>query len=104
MSSAAIRRAGEADATDLSRMLSRAFHDDPVMAWLFPDDARRPPRTERFFRAYLRRLLPQEEVFTTPDRAGAALWALPDRWRTTLRELLRQAPLMPMFGLRLPTA
>jgi GNAT superfamily N-acetyltransferase len=103
MTDAAVRQAGEADANELSRMLARAFHDDPVMAWLFPDEARRARGTERFFHAYLRRLLPQEEVYTTPDRAGAALWALPDRWRTSVRELIRQAPLMPMFGRRLPT-
>jgi GNAT superfamily N-acetyltransferase len=104
MSNAAVTHPTDADAPGLSQVLARAFHDDPVTAWMFPADHRRPRGSERFFRAYLRRLLPQGEVYTTPDRAGAALWALPDRWRTTPRELIRQAPLMPSFGLRLPTA
>jgi GNAT superfamily N-acetyltransferase len=76
----------------LARTLARAFEDDPVMSWLFPKARLR--RNEVFFRLRLRTLLEQEEVWTTTDHAGAALWALPDRWRTTLREYLTTGPTM----------
>jgi GNAT superfamily N-acetyltransferase len=104
MTNPAVIHAGEADTRALSAMLSRAFDDDPVMAWMYPDATRRPRGTERFFRAYLQRLLPQGEVYTTDDHAGVALWALPNRWRTSVRELMHQAPLMPSLGRRLPIA
>lgn len=33
-----IRRATDADFADLRTTAMRAFHDDPVMRWLYPDD------------------------------------------------------------------
>ena len=54
----------------------------------------------RFFRFRLRSLLRQEEVWTTEDRAGAALWAPPERWRLGLRETLRMARFFPATGRR----
>jgi GNAT superfamily N-acetyltransferase len=57
---------------------------------------------ERFFSLRVRQLLGQEQIYTTPDVSGAAVWALPDRWRTSPRELLGLVPLMPAWGRRLP--
>jgi GNAT superfamily N-acetyltransferase len=89
----------------LALVLARAFEDDPVMSWLFPAPASRVRRNEVFFRLRLRDLLAQEEVWTTDDHAGAALWTLPDRWRTSPGEVLRWAPAMARnLGLRTPLA
>jgi len=77
-----VRRADAGEAGTLSDVLARAFADDPVMNWFFRG-RRRPVHTRRFFILRLRHLLPQGETYTTEDRAGAAIWAVPERWRTT---------------------
>ena len=70
-------------------MLARAFDDDPVTAWFYPRERTRGRYLERFFAWQLGRLVPQGQVQTTGDLAGAALWALPDQWRETTVESLR---------------
>jgi len=81
-----VRKATTADVPALARSLARAFDDDPVMGWLFPDPRRRPRWTERFFSVRLRQLLRQDEVWATADGTGAALWAQPDRWKLSTAE------------------
>jgi GNAT superfamily N-acetyltransferase len=98
-----IRRARAEEVHSLSQVLARAFFDDPVMEWLFPREGRRLARTRRFFGIRLRQLLEQEEVYTTGDGAGAALWSVPGRWRVTPRETLELAvPMLLALGTRLP--
>ena len=81
-----VRKATPADVPALTGALARAFDDDPVMEWLFPDPRRRPRWTRTFFEVRLRQLLRQDEVWATGDRSGAALWAQPDRWKLTAGE------------------
>lgn len=78
-----VREAQPDDVPALAAMLARAFDDDPVTQWFYRREASRPKWAGRFFAWQLRRLLPQGQVHTTPDACGAALWALPDRWRET---------------------
>jgi ribosomal protein S18 acetylase RimI-like enzyme len=82
----AVRRATFADVPRLARMLARAFLDDPVASWAWRPDDLRLTALERFQERRLRQLLADEEVWTTDELTCAALWAPPDRWRTTLRE------------------
>lgn len=96
------RRAGAGDVDVLAGVLARAFADDPVMSWVFARDATRVAWNRRFFRYRLRWLLRQEEVYTTEDRAGAALWAAPERWRLGARETLGLARFGAAIGLRTP--
>ena len=104
-SAAGIRRAGPADVAPLARALARAFEDDPVMRWMFPAPSTRRARNEGFFRLRVRGLLAQEEVWTTDDHAGGAVWALPGRWQTSPLELLRWLPTMGRnLGRRMPLA
>lgn len=88
----AVRRATVADVPALSRVLARAFQDDPVMAWACPGARRRAEHGRRFFGARLRQLLPREEVWTTDARDGAALWAPAGAWHASLRETLELLP------------
>jgi ribosomal protein S18 acetylase RimI-like enzyme len=74
-----IRRAVLGDVSVLARSLSRAFRDDAVSAYLFPDEKRRQANLETFFRLQLERTyLPKGEVYTTGDRRAAAMWMPPD--------------------------
>ncbi len=91
----AVRRAERADTGALSAMLARAFVDDPLTVWLHPNPRSRPRQARRTFAVRLRQLAPQGEIWTTPERSGAALWALPGRWRDDLVASLRFLPLLP---------
>ena len=92
------RRAARADLEGIARALARAFHDDPVLSWVFPDERVRPRMAERFFRLRVRGLIAQGETYTTGDRAGAACWAPPGRWESprleSLAFTLRLLPLL----------
>lgn len=94
------RRARAADVDALAGVLARAFADDPVMSWVFRHDRGRVAWNRRFFRFRLRTMLGQEGVWTTEDRAGAALWAAPERWRLGLRETLGLLRFLPATGRR----
>jgi GNAT superfamily N-acetyltransferase len=84
-----VRKATAADVDGLSRALARAFWDDPVLPWLYPGTK----RLEGFFRGYELKLhLPHGAVYTTDDLAGGAIWAPPNEWRTSARDLVRVAP------------
>jgi GNAT superfamily N-acetyltransferase len=99
----AVRRAGREDVRPVARALARAFHDDPVMEWLFPDERRRPGQVEKMFRMRVGGLLRQDEVYTTEDHASAAVWAQPGRWEMPpLEGLAFVARLAPMVRARLP--
>ena len=100
----AVRHATEADVPALGDALGRAFLDDPVMRWFFPDDGRRAAYTRRFFRLRVQAMLAQDEVYTTDDHAGAAVWAQPGRWEAPpLASLMFVLRVMPMVGRRAPT-
>jgi ribosomal protein S18 acetylase RimI-like enzyme len=99
-----VRRATADDLPALTNALARAFMDDPVARWSCQPERLRMSVLERFHGTRLRQLLAHDDVWTTGDRAGAALWAPPRRWRSTAREdlaltrsvaRLRLAPRLP---------
>jgi len=102
-----IRTVTPEDIPALADVLGRAFEDDPVAGFAHPREASRLRRLRFFFTGRLRTLVPEELCFTDENRAGAALWAPPDRWQMpareavvgTLRLLSRRTPAM-LAGLR----
>ena len=100
------RPATRADLDRMADVLAEAFHDDPVMAWLFGDDERRTvPRLRRFFAIEGARHLQHPFVHTTDDHAGAAYWDPPGRWKTPFRHMVRLAPFMTLaMRQRIPRA
>ena len=97
----AVRKAQPDDAGALGRVLARAFDDDPVMRWMFPRDDRRPRALGRFFSIRVRQLIDQEQIYTTDNLEGGALWTLPDRWSMDAREVFGLSPIVPALGWRL---
>lgn len=94
--SPAVRRAGRDDVEALVEVLARAFDDDPVACFLFRGDRRRRRGLRRFFRIQLTTLYADDgEVWTTDDRAGAAIWGPPAKALPGLRDLWHLAPLLP---------
>ncbi|MCE7883520.1 MAG: GNAT family N-acetyltransferase [Actinobacteria bacterium ATB1] len=85
----------------LSALLARAFHEDPIWAWLQPDPGRRPRKLEKFFAALLRNNLTRGDlVLTTEDLAGVAVWRSPATWRETNKDVVRLTPATLRMGPR----
>ena len=98
-----VRRARRDDLAGIARALARAFGDDPVMEWFFPDPARRDRMVERLFRLRVAALVAQEETYTTDDHLGAAVWAQPGRWEMTpLAGLALTLRILPLTRTRTP--
>lgn len=88
-----VRKAGAGGVQQLAQTLARAFHDDPVMSWVLPDDSRRPSITWRAFGVYLRRIwLQHEETYVVGDADGVCVWEPPHTWKLGLGEQLALIP------------
>jgi GNAT superfamily N-acetyltransferase len=97
------RKATDGDVHALTEMLARAFYDDPVFEWLFPDDRKRLVQSRRYFAGRARILLRQGESYTVDGCASAAMWARPGEWHDPPLDVLRQfAQLVPALGRRIP--
>lgn len=74
------RRASQFDRTAITRVLTDAFTDDPVVGWLVPDRAERRHRSDALFDAFVDVFAPHDEthvVTTGGIVAGVAMWAPP---------------------------
>jgi ribosomal protein S18 acetylase RimI-like enzyme len=104
MPSHTARTASAADVPALAATLTRAFDDDPLTTWLFPNADARRRKLPTFFRALLRASLPFGEVYTTEDARCAAIWnppgAFPLGWYQDARLGLTTTRLV---GLRITT-
>lgn len=105
MTSVDVRHAARPDLPHVASTLARAFDDDPIMTWFFPDEAKRCQRLPRFMAALTRvSSLPHGHVYTTDGWTGAALWNPPGTWQTSLLGQFRLfLPLAGLLGTRLPT-
>ncbi|MET9891216.1 GNAT family N-acetyltransferase [Streptomyces sp. NPDC006465] len=75
----AIRVAGEADRELVVRLLDKAFQDDPVSNWVFPDPAHRRATHPRLMAAFTDVVLAEGRVDLAEDGSACALWlSLPD--------------------------
>jgi ribosomal protein S18 acetylase RimI-like enzyme len=88
-----VRKGRPADATSLAQVLARAFEDDPVSAWVFPDAADRLRRLELMYSLIsVPEALGDDECYTTDDLAGVALWAPPGKAKMSAIESLKLIP------------
>ncbi|MEW1694120.1 GNAT family N-acetyltransferase [Streptomyces sp. NPDC093249] len=65
------------DAPAISRALARAFHDDPMMCWFFPDAATREDGLARYFSTLFTRQYGLHGVCERTE-AAAAFWVSPE--------------------------
>jgi len=100
---ALVRKATAADVPQIVRTLTRAFHDDPVMSFIFPEDGKRPAILEAFFDVSARQIyLEKGETYICNDGRAAALWAPPGKWKVSTLDIVRNGPrLARVMGRRL---
>ena len=74
----------ERDLPAAAAALSRAFHDDPLQTYVFPDPVERAARSSALFTPLLRYGLLFGEILTTAGGpVGAAVWLGPAAWEVT---------------------
>jgi ribosomal protein S18 acetylase RimI-like enzyme len=78
-----VRKAELPDVPALATTLARAFDDDPLTVWLFPNDEARRRKLPRFFHSLLRATLPFGEVYTGDPARCAAIWNPPGTFPLT---------------------
>lgn len=84
-----VRKATQADAPKVSAVMARAFDDDPLANWACAQDARRSRRIYDFMDFATRKLtLPHNEVYTTDEHQGGALWTPPGKWKMGMLQQL----------------
>lgn len=103
------RPARKGDIRTLAYVLGRAFYDDPVIAWMLPDEKTRPARLRRLFASLTRHHHLAgggvEVACDGPGIAAAALWDPPNRWKHSPREQLAMLPsVVRAFGKRAAAA
>ena len=98
------RRAESGELPELTRMLARAFHGDPVAGYACPPEALRARVLERLFGLRLRDIHAHGEIWTVDGLESAAVWTPPERWHTTPRQDLSYASslLHPRLLMRMP--
>jgi GNAT superfamily N-acetyltransferase len=94
-----VRRTEAADIDAVSRMLARAFFDDPVMMHFLPADAARPAKLVRVFKLLHKLALPHGGCFTTSGYECATLWRPPNHWHMHWWQYLINGPeMLGIFG------
>ncbi len=99
-----VRLAEPADVEPLTRMLVRAYMDDPVAMWICRSDPLRAKVLEALYCKRLRQLLPHEAIWTTTGHSSAAVWvpAGIDQPSATPDAALLRCLCAPSVAVRLP--
>jgi ribosomal protein S18 acetylase RimI-like enzyme len=94
-----VRKLRSEDVPKAVESLSRAFEDDPLSIYLFPEARTRLRRLRRFFTLQLKRTyLPRGEVYTVEACRACALWLPPRPAGSTLQEMFRRQPLTALVA------
>lgn len=95
----AVRNATARDREGIAAMLARAFLNDPAIAFIWPDPARRARRSPRLFRLLFDGDAQAGMRLVTAGGEAAALWRGPGKAEIGTPWLLRRAvPLLNTFG------
>lgn len=99
-----VQKATAAEYGKVAMPLARAFADDLAFRWMVRDDRRIGTITQRFFDVGLRRIWSaHDEMYTTPDFAGGAVWEKPGVGKPSVLEQLRMLPsFVSIFGRHMP--
>lgn len=104
-----VRPATRGDVRGLAAVMARAFDDDPLMMWIFPDGGMRRRRLPVLFGVLLRNYYlasgATELVAAGPQILGGAIWAPPGQWPLPVWRQLAAVPgMVRALGGRLAVA
>jgi hypothetical protein len=103
-----IRPAGPGDARPAAAVFARAFAEDPLYTWIFPDEAVRVRRLPRLFTTQLRAAVrghDEIDLMVAGGRIlGCAVWSPPGASRPTAGQQIAVLAAFPILGRRLPVA
>ncbi|MFJ3103789.1 GNAT family N-acetyltransferase [Streptomyces sp. NPDC086835] len=89
------------DAPQISRTLARAFDDDPMMRWFFPDDDAREAVLGRYFATIFTRQYGRHGVCEHTE-AAAAFWVPPEAQAKAVPDAETIQELLNILGDRAP--
>jgi ribosomal protein S18 acetylase RimI-like enzyme len=72
--SVGIRKAGPSDIPQISRVMARAFTDDPVFSWVIPDEGRRRRLLPALFALFANAVRHHDAMYIAGGAVAAALW------------------------------
>lgn len=90
------RHAIAADIPEITATLAKAFFDDPLTSWIFPDPAERPHQLNSWMRLTSEMGLTRGHLYVAGENCSAAIWSPPDvtlfdeLWGARLAGLLEQ--------------
>ena len=84
-----LQHLAERDLPQATAMIGRAFHNDPLSIYAYPDEGGRTRHLPQMFSIALRYTLRYGEITTTPEIAGAACWLPPGSTTVSIGQLLR---------------
>ncbi len=89
-----VRLANQSDIKGIAKTFAKAFYDDPVSGYFFPNDATRAKALEKFFAIQVKYYLKKGIVYTNDDFQGASVWAAPEYKYGSVGEFLSLAPMV----------
>lgn len=89
-----VRKVTPADRKRLVATMARAFDDDPIANWFAAQDKRRARRIYDFMDVAYRITSPYDELYTTDEIQGGALWSPPGKWKMGILQQLMLLPAM----------
>ena len=90
-----------ADVPAAAASLVRAFYDDPMLVYMFPEPRTRGRALRRFFTLQLRQTYMRTGLaYTTEECRSTALWMPPRAGPPGLRDVIAQLPMLLVLGRR----
>jgi ribosomal protein S18 acetylase RimI-like enzyme len=82
--------------------LAKAFYNDPVFEYLFPDTSTREEKSTKFYKMFVNYTVRYGEVYSTSDFEGVAGWLPPEKMDMSTWGLIRSGviPLLPILGMK----
>ena len=93
-----VRKSAPADLATMGSVLAAAFHDDPVVSWMVPDEQRRRADLPTLMRLFAARVQPHGENHVNETGTGAAVWAPPGATFTREDDAWFESELVALAG------
>ena len=92
-------RLNKAQVKPAAEVLSRAFHNYPLLQYYFPEELERKKITSYFLSLAIYSGIRYGEIYaTSPNMEGVAVWFPPDNYPVNIWKLVRSVPISVIFA------